>query len=255
MIYRFREVVPEKLYRGSAPSPQDVRWLKDNKNIKKIVSLDEKTGEIINDICQELNIKHIKLYIDFDRKTLLNFLAQNLHQVFLTDMPVFVHCAEGRDRTGLACAMVQCKYLNVSPGKAIQEAKSLGFGEGLPTNILTLYEKIIRSCKPSKDNNSADDIVSNERSYIGDNRDSYLDEAHQGSFAPFLDPTRQFPYDIIYSEINDQSPTRENYDQNISLRSRDTSDKDAPLNVGIYNNDAGIFGVGPSINSGGFIYN
>ena len=254
MIYRFREVVPGKLYRGSAPSPQDVQWLKDNKNIKKIVSLDKRSGEAIDRACKLLSIQHVKMYIDgANKKTLLHFLTQNFHELFLENGPTFLHCYFGKDRSGLACALVECKYLGVSPDKAIQQAKALGFGVDVPPNVIELYEKIIRLCKPSMDNNSANDIVSNERDYIGDNRDSYLDEAHQGSFAPFLDPTRQFPYDIIYPEINDQSPTRENYDQPIN--NSNLINKDGPLNVGIYNNDAGVIGIGPSINSGGFIYN
>ena len=39
MIRRFRTVIPDVLYRGSAPSPHDIENLKNKLGIKKIVSL------------------------------------------------------------------------------------------------------------------------------------------------------------------------------------------------------------------------
>jgi len=250
MIKRFRPVIPGVLYRGSAPTPQDVLELKDKLGIKKIVSLDKKAGEAISRACKMLGIDQVKLYIEHDRKTLYDFLSQNMRKLFLEDGPTFVHCQEGKDRTGLACAMVKCKFLGMNPEKAIQEAKSLGFGIGLPLNITNTYEKIIRHCKPEKDTNSAD-IVSNEREYKGDNRDSFLDEAHQGSFAPHLDHTRQNPMDAVYTYINDQSPTRQNY-PDTSLFRYDPEKGDVIPNVGEFDNDAGQRGFGPTENYNGF---
>ncbi len=250
MIKRLRTVVPNVLYRGSAPSQQDVVGLKDKLGIKKIVSLDESSGKKIDRVCKLLGIQHIKMYIEDDRKTLLHFLTQDLKKMFLEGGPTFVHCHEGKDRTGLAVALVKCKYLGVDPDTAIKEAKSLGFGIGVPTHIVSLYEKIIRSCKSSKDKNDAD-IVSNERTYIGDNRDGIFDEAHRGSFAPFLDHTKQNPMDALYTYINDQSPTRQNY-PDTSLFRYDPDKGAAVPNVGEFDNDAGQRGFGPTENYNGF---
>ena len=254
MIKRFRPVIPDVLYRGSAPNPQDVMELKERLGVKKIVSLDQETGDKIDRACKMLGIQHVKMYINHDRKSLLHFLSQDLRKLFLEGGPTFVHCLEGKDRTGLACALVKCKFMGEDPNKAIEEAKSLGFGIGVPPKTVQLYEKVIRSCKPSADSNNAD-IVSNERSYVGDNRDSFLDEGQRGSFAPYEDPTRQWPNDAVYNYINDQSPTRENYPDNGTLREvHDFSERDVVPTVGIYDNDAGIHGVGPTDNGGGFIY-
>jgi hypothetical protein len=234
MIKRFREVVPGVLYRGSAPSPHDVQTLQNKLGIKKIVSLDQKSGERISRVCKLLGIQHVKLYIEDDKTSLLHFLTQN--------------------RTGLACALVKCKFLGVNPDKAIEEAKSLGFGIGIPPHIMHLYEKIIRSCKPSKDQNNAD-IVSNERTYIGDNRDNTLDNVQQGSFSPYLDPTSKWPNDAVYNYVDEQSPTRENYPDNGALQSvHDFSDMNVVPTIGVYDNDAGGRGFGPTDNNGGFIY-
>lgn len=257
MIQRFRKVTDD-LFRGSAPSPKDVQWLKDNLGVNKIVSLDILSAKRINRTCKLLDIKHIIIPITFENfmGSLFNFLNHDLNKLFLQNGPTFVHCQEGKDRTGLAIALVQCKYLNKDPEDAIKEAKLLGFGLGVTPVIISIFEKVIRSCKILKDENKAD-IVSNEREYIGDNRDSFLDEGHQGSFAPYLSVTRQSPMDPVYNFIVDQSPTRENYESSKLLKEHKLEEnklkENIPL-VGIYNNDAGIHGAGPAEPVGGFIY-
>lgn len=250
MIRRFRPVIPNVLYRGSAPNPQDVMELKEKLGIRKIVSLDKNTGDKIDRVCKMLGIQHVKLYIQNDKRSLLQFLSHDLKKLFLQGGPTFVHCHEGKDRTGLAVALVQCKFLGVAPEKAIQEAKSLGFGIGIQPKIIQLYEKLIRACKPSNDNNNAD-IVSNERTYVGDNRDSFLDEVHRGDFSAQLDHTRQNPMDAVYTYTLDQSPTRENY-PDTSLFQYDPNKGGVVPNVGEFDNDAGQRGFGPSENYNGF---
>lgn len=251
MIQRLRKIT-EGLFRGSAPSPKDVLWLKENLGIKKIVSLDQASGDRIDRSCQLLHIKHVKMYLNGDRKSLIHLLKHNLKNLLLDGGPTYLHCHYGKDRTGLVSALIECKYLGVNPEKAIAQAKSLGFGVGVDPSIVKLYEKLIRSCKNSKDNNNAD-IVSNEREYIGDNRDSFLDEGHQGSFAPYLSVTKQDPMDAVYNSINDQSPTRENYQNYKSIKEHD-QEKDVVPMVGVFNNDAGGRGFGPTENYGGFFY-
>lgn len=252
MITRLRKVTKD-LYRGSAPTSKDVLWLKENLHIKKIVSLDRETGEKIDRACKMLDIDHVKIYIDIDRKSLINLLQHDLKKLLIQGGPTYVHCHHGKDRTGLVIALFKCQYLGESPQKAIEEAKSLGFGLGVDPKVVALYEKLIRACKPKNDSNSAD-IVSNEREYIADNRDSFLDEGHQGSFAPYLSKTRQDPMDSVYNYIDDQSPTRENYQDYKSIKEHDHEDKDVVPLVGVFNNDAGGRGFGPTENAGGFFY-
>ena len=62
MIQRFIEVVPKKLFRGSAPTPQDVKLLKDKFNINKIISLDEQAAKSIHRACKLLGIKQVVLH-------------------------------------------------------------------------------------------------------------------------------------------------------------------------------------------------
>ena len=280
MIHRLRRVT-EGLYRGSAPNPRDVLWLKEIFGINKIVSLDKETGDKIDRTCNMLEINHVKAYIDgADRKSLYHVLRQNLKYLLLDGGPTYFHCAEGKDRTGLIAALFRCKYQGWNPEQAIAEAKSLGFGVGIPPQSLHLYEKIIRSCKPYKDLDINDaNIVDNEREYISDNRDTFLDESRQSSWAPYLDHTRQNPMDAVYVYNNDQSPTRENYHQTWeepkdraqlealihrliqkfneeggSVDLREDESGSIPR-VGVYNNDAGLAGAGPTENYSSFFYN
>jgi hypothetical protein len=225
MIKRFIQVTKD-LFRGGAPSIKDVQMLKDKYKINKIISLDRKKGDLIDRACKMLNIKHIIIPIDGSRKSLLNFLSHDIKDLLLTDGPTFVHCLEGKDRTGLAVALLKVKYLRVDP------------------DLVKEFEDIILNAKPVKDNNFAD-IVSNVRDYKGDDRDSFLDQSNPKSTAPYATNT-------VYNELLDQYPTRENYNEPAIQNNRSNKTSD-PL-VGIYNNSAGIEGSGPSMMSGGFLY-
>lgn len=254
MIHNFAEIVPKKLYRGSAPTPQDVLQLKNKYQIRKIISLDEESGKRIDRSCKMLGIDHVfmPIHIENVRVDLIKLFQHDLKKLLLNGGPTFIHCQAGKDRTGLVSALFQCKYLNQDPESAIEEAKKFGFGVGLDPKVTHLFEKLIRSCKPENKSEKTKhyDIVSNEREYISDNRDSFLDEAHQGSFAPYLDHTKQYPMDALYNYIYDQSPTREDYYREVIPQEHEDV---VPL-VGLYNNDAGGRGFGPVENAGGFFY-
>lgn len=254
MIHRLRKIT-DGVYRGSAPSPEDVKHLKENLGIKKIVSLDYQSGKTISRICKLLGIKHVMVPLDNIqlKATLLNLFKYNLKDLLEKDGPTFVHCRAGKDRTGFVSALYKCKYMGVKPEDALEEAKSLGFGIDCDPKMIKTFEKLLHACKPVKDKNDAD-IVSNEREYKGDFRDSFLDDTHhEGSFAPYLSKTRQNPMDAVYNYINDQSPTRENYPDYKSIKEHNHEEGGAPL-VGVFDNDAGARGFGPVENAGGFFY-
>jgi len=256
MIHRFIEVLPKFLFRGSAPSPQDVKILKEKFKINKIISLDEQDAKKIEKICDQLDIEQVIIPIEFDSiyEDLFKLLKFDLKELLLANGPTFVHCHAGKDRTGLLIALFKVKYLGMDPEEAIDEAKSLGFGVGVPDKVVKLFEKLIRAAKLEKNNIMSNmggsNIVSNQREYISDNRDTFLDEGRRGSFAPYLTPTRQYPMDALYVYINDQSPTRENYNRPVQPA---THQDIVPL-VGVFNNDAGVRGFGPTESYSGFFY-
>ena len=247
MIQRFIEVIPGKLFRGGAPNPEDVFLLKEKYNINKIIILDPISAEKIERACKMLDIEHAIIPLNWDKikYDLMNLFEYDLKELLLDNNPTFIHCAAGKDRTGLVIALFKIKYMGMDPNEALKEAKKIGFGIGMNKKNYNLFNKLILSCK--KDNKEErNNIVSNQRDYKADNRDTFLDEARQQSFAPHLDYTRQYPYDITYNSINDQSNTRENY-------KKEYDGEYLPI-VGLYNNDAGVRGFGPVENAGGFIY-
>lgn len=250
MISKFLRV-DDGLYRGSAPSPKDVQMLKNKYGVNKIISLDQNCANVISNACKLLGIKQVVIDLNEDKNTLVNLLKNDLQSLLKSDGPTFVHCRHGKDRTGLVIAMYECKYKGKDPEKAIAEAKQLGFGVGVDPSFTSLYEKLIRASKKSTDNNNAD-IVSNERESKGDSRDSYLDEADRSSFEAYLGKNLMDQDDPVYSTINRQSPTRQNY--NDKPISEHVLEEDYMPQVGVYDNSAGIAGVGPSENVGGFIH-
>lgn len=250
MINRFRKV-NNKLYRGSAPSVRDLVILKQKYGIKKIVSLDLFSGNKIHQATQTLDIKHIILPIEIGKnKTLIKFLRQNLYKLLMTDGPTFIHCAQGKDRTGLVIALFRCKYQGWSCGKALKEAKSLGFGVGIPAEIINLYMKLIKKacgCK-NEDVNQAYDIVSNQREYPSDYT---LDSFEQQSWSPYEDyRVKEDQFTNQYIDWPEQYKSREDYWDNDA---GSPPNMDVPQ-IGQWNSSTdGIMGAGPSMVGSGTI--
>ncbi len=213
MIKRFRKIT-DNLYRGGAPTVKDVIKLHKLFGIKKIISLDEDAGNKIDRICKLLEIEHVSLPLDGTKNSLIRLLSNDIKKLLMEGGPTFIHCQEGKDRTGFLAALFKCKYMGVLLQDALNEARSLGFGEGVDPKYMELLETALH--KLCGDSNSAD-IVENQREYIQDGRSSALDSADRSSFAPHL---------------NDMG--------------------DLPL-VGVYDNTSGVKGVGPVENGGGFV--
>ncbi len=242
-MYNFAKIT-KNLYRGSAPSLEEVKDLNDKLGITKIISLDKKSGDKISKICKLLGIDHKIFDLNSDKKSFGKLLTEDLEDLFLSDTPTFVHCKHGKDRTGIVSAILRCKYMDWSYEDAIKEAEKYGFGTGLSGDMINFYHKILKNCK--SDSNEAS-IVDNERSYKGtsDSTATFLDEANQHSFSPHLSNTRQYPYD---------SPNLYEYNEKEDENSKDLTsivDNSIPQ-VGIYNN-VSTQGVGFMAPNNGFI--
>lgn len=147
---QFVQVAPGIL-RGGAPSPEEVRILKDVWHVKKIVSLDEESGRAITDVCKELQIEHLIIDIDISIYRItpkLNYLKRNIRTIMMSNPVVYIHCFRGMDRTGLAIALYR-RAMGWSCEAAMREAKSLGFGTGIPVKLRDLYTSFICSDKIS----------------------------------------------------------------------------------------------------------
>jgi hypothetical protein len=235
MIKRFRKIT-DGLYRGSAPSVKDVVKLHKLFGIKKIVSLDEAAGHRIDRICKILNIEHVQITLDGTKHSLIKLLSYNIKDLLTEGGPTFIHCAEGKDRTGFLAALFKNKYMGVPLHEALDEAKRLGFGENVDPEVIKLFVNTLN--KICGDTNSAD-IVEHQREYMQDGRSSALDHAERGSFAPYIDKTKQYPYDSPYSDTLDQYPTREN------LRTIKLPDPTGEVpQVGMFEGSPGAAGAG-----------
>lgn len=208
MIKRFFKI-NDNLYRGGAPSIQDVIDLK-KMGINKIVSLDQDIGNKIDRICKLLNIEHIIVPLDVSKpRSILSLLGFDLYKLLIDGGPTFVHCREGKDRTGMVIAMFKCKYENYSFEKAVREAIKFGFGLGLPPRTIHMYLQLIKEfCESKKDKNNAD-VVENSRP---DSKwdETVVDNADISSFAPYLDFGTEYPYNSEYDQvpaINGVGPT------------------------------------------------
>lgn len=249
MIKRLRKI-NDQLFRGSAPSPKDVINLYKYLGIRKIISLDQKSGELINKICKILGIKHIIIPLNGTNiKSLIQLFSYNLYDLLMKDGPTYIHCFEGKDRTGMVSAIFKCKYMGVSFKDALKEAISLGFGIGLPEKVKQLYIKLIyMSCNKNDSNNA--DILENSRDYDQNYMGSVIDEATMQSFAPFMDTSRKYPYDSIYNYQYEQHPTRDNLNYCPNYY-RSKNKQQIPW-VGLYDSNSGVKGVGIVDNGGGF---
>jgi hypothetical protein len=255
MINRFFKI-NDNLYRGSAPTTRDVIDLRDNFGIRRIVSLDKTAGEKISRICKLLAINHIIIPIDATKiEPIAYLLAQDLDELLMGNGPTFVHCIQGKDRTGMVIAMWDCKHGGTTYDEAIKRAKSLGFGSGLPPKITKFYERVIRHyCENQNDNDDVNDadIVDHQRENITEWRDSYLDEADMKSFAPGQDMgIREYPFASVYNyEYDPYLSTRDQPNGNGGAI--DLGDAGGTPQVGIYDNNLGQNGVGPVEIGGGF---
>lgn len=242
MIKRFIKI-NNNLFRGGKPSVKDVIDLQKNYNIKQIISLDEIAGNEIKNICKFLNIKHIIIPINgTDLFPIVKLLSYDLNKLLIDNGPTFVHCQEGKDRTGMLIAMFKCKYMGYDYKQALNEAIKLGFGYGLNPRTTKMYKKIIAMfCDCNSDNNSAKtpsvDIVENMKNQQSDH---YI---NLESIAPFLDPTRQYPNKMVYNY---------RYEDNSNQKINIPIGNGFPM-IGYYDNNAGIKGVGPVDNTSGFV--
>lgn len=117
------------LYRGGRPSPQGLKELRDM-GIKTIINLSSTDD---NHVSEELfsknhNIKLLSIPISVlsrpkDEDVLL-FLETTINP---KNHPVYVHCSNGRDRTGTMIAVYRATVDGHGPKEAYKEAKRYGF--------------------------------------------------------------------------------------------------------------------------------
>lgn len=149
-MQRFMKV-SDGLFRGGAPSEDEVHLLKREFGVNRIVSLDGECASNIADVCDEIGVEHIVLPIEFKNiQTALKILDDNLVELLTENEPTFVHCLHGKDRTGLACALYRIRVQGWEPMDALNEAMNYGFGIGVSPKIRHMYCKMILTPRPDE---------------------------------------------------------------------------------------------------------
>lgn len=132
------------ILRGSAPTPQEVKYLYDVWKVKRIVSLDQQAGNAIAKTCQQLGIHQIFFPLEITEvvSATIQALKNKIRDLLDTEQPVFIHCQHGEDRTGLAIALYR-----VATGwdcqTALREARQFGFGDNLSAMARNVFESAI----------------------------------------------------------------------------------------------------------------
>lgn len=161
---KFRRIV-DNIYAGGAPSPSQLRELVKNLGIKYLISLDNESAIKLASTAADLKIKHIIIPINPSASRLddnLRYLIKNIDKILSNFQPVYIHCLQGQDRTGLALAIFRMKKYNYSSKEAISEVKKFNYGAGVSLATQQLWNNILLLLENNGDVAAAidDDIVS-----------------------------------------------------------------------------------------------
>jgi protein tyrosine/serine phosphatase len=126
-------------YRGAQPSTKGMAELK-AMGIKTVVNLRHFHSD--TDELKGTDLKGARLHMNpwhTEEEDVIRFLKIAADT---NNLPIFVHCQRGADRTGLMCAMYRITLCNWTKDQAIRELKQGGFGFNPAwKNIIRYIEK------------------------------------------------------------------------------------------------------------------
>ncbi len=233
------------IYAGAMPTLQNVASMKKQLNIMTVVTLNADGADKIKDFINQINLKldvkqhirHIIIPVSpfatmVDDK--IKYLIRNIVEILTNSQPVYIHCLQGQDRTGLAIGIFLIKRFNKDFVQVLSEINKYNFGNGIGERTYKLFITILKSLSLNggSDISSADDAVFLAREFFKETQPS------QGiqSFAPYAD----LPYESLeFKESNEET---------------DDPYNGVPM-MGSYHNQGPIRGSGPVENSGGGIIN
>jgi tyrosine-protein phosphatase SIW14 len=124
------QTVDNKYYRGAVPDSKGIEYLIECKQVKMIVDLrfvPAKKLEKYEKLVKESGLKYINI-------PMFPFWPPNIRQINLflkiianaDNLPVYVHCREGKDRTGIMTAIYRVLKYNYNYEKAFIEMLKYG---------------------------------------------------------------------------------------------------------------------------------
>lgn len=151
-INRFSKV-DDNYYRGGQPKDEDFECLA-NLRIKTVINLrlqnfkkHDKEKEIVNELGMKyINIPMSPFFPPTNEQIDLFFSILNNPQ----NLPVFVHCQHGEDRTGIMTALYRVQYYNWTYDQAYAEMKANGYHSILFPEQKHFLRKYVNSLNTDK---------------------------------------------------------------------------------------------------------
>lgn len=145
---RLREVDPGKLYRGGQMTSDGIAAAVARYHLRTIINLQDEypdpavyktyfTTQTIpeSEVCRRLGVNYLYMPPELIQRHRIPTERPSTIDRFLAVMddpnnyPVLIHCRAGLHRTGVMAAVYRMEYQGWSQHEAIQELKTLGFGE------------------------------------------------------------------------------------------------------------------------------
>ncbi len=260
MPKNFRQV-DQNLYRGGAPSEQDLKILSDNFNIKRIVSLDDLVAHEAFPTISDLGIEHIVIPLSGSEEEVtssISYLINNIVSLLNCGSPTYVHCRHGSDRTGLAVGLYRVLNDGWDSTSALNEAKQYQFGQRIPEATKKFYSKIIDGGNIDKSDVQDNDMVQFIRDTFEVNNAPPAFPPQQ-TFAP-EEPAKFQPADELLDNVSPAYKDHSYFSSDQSYPSRKRKRElrrmmmEGIAQVGQYDNYEGVRGVGLGPDAGGFSY-
>ncbi len=136
-IQRYHVVAPG-IIRGAQPTDAAFKLLKKNAGVKTIVDLRNEKDLIKKEkkLVEGQGMRFISIPMNGTQEQSPQVINSVLS--IITDkarQPIFVHCAAGKDRTGMVFAAYRMKYDHWSQDKAVQEMLSYGYDRKCCSNL------------------------------------------------------------------------------------------------------------------------
>ncbi len=122
-------VVSPKLLRGGQPSRQGFSWLRDN-GVKTVINLRgaDDGDRLEASETKRLGMQYFNIPVSHFQRV-PDAVWNQIDEIISKpqNQPVFIHCAQGQDRTGAICALYRIRHQGWEPQKSYEEMRSFGF--------------------------------------------------------------------------------------------------------------------------------
>lgn len=137
-------VVSPNIMRGSQPSEEGFKLLKEYCNVKTVLSLrdNKESNEWEKDMVEKLGMEFINIPMSGGSEQSIEKIEQCLSIIHnKSNQPIFIHCLAGKDRTGLILAAYRIKYGGWDISDAFREMFFYGYN---PVCCFKLKESLVK---------------------------------------------------------------------------------------------------------------